>query len=148
MSAEAPYESRFRMIAARTAREAMDLAAHAGGVTMDEFVARGRSAARVALARQIAMYLCHVVGQMSLKEIADVFDRDRSTVAHACHAIEDRRDSPIFDEQMEAMTLAMRGRILALYEKLQTRDAPVEDFDAADARRKIAGAQPPRRQAR
>lgn len=48
-------------------------------------------------ARQIAMYVCHVVLGLSLSEIGRAFDRDRTTVAHACHVVEDRRDDPAFD---------------------------------------------------
>ncbi|MCJ7996163.1 chromosomal replication initiator DnaA [Rhizobium cremeum] len=47
--------------------------------------------------RQIAMYVCHVALQMPLAEIGDAFGRDRTTVAHACHVVEDRRDDPAFD---------------------------------------------------
>ena len=47
--------------------------------------------------RQIAMYVCHVAYSMPQAEIALVFGRDRSTVRHACHIVEDRRDDPAFD---------------------------------------------------
>ncbi|WP_114712061.1 helix-turn-helix domain-containing protein [Rhizobium grahamii] len=48
--------------------------------------------------RQIAMYVCHVALQIPLCEIAKAFGRDRTTVGHACHVVEDRRDDPAFDE--------------------------------------------------
>jgi hypothetical protein len=48
--------------------------------------------------RQIAMYVCHVALQISLSDIGDAFGRDRTTVGHACHVVEDRRDDPAFDE--------------------------------------------------
>nr|WP_082728566.1 helix-turn-helix domain-containing protein [Rhizobium altiplani] len=48
--------------------------------------------------RQIAMYVCHVALQIPLYEIAAAFGRDRTTVGHACHVVEDRRDDPAFDE--------------------------------------------------
>lgn len=53
-----------------------------------------RCKAKIALARQIAMYLCHVVFSCSLTETGRAFGRDRTTVAHACACIEDRRDEP------------------------------------------------------
>lgn len=48
--------------------------------------------------RQISMYVCHVVLQISLKDIGYAFGRDRTTVSHACHVVEDRRDDPAFDD--------------------------------------------------
>jgi hypothetical protein len=56
---------------------------------------RGR--ARVALARQVAMYLAHVACGLSLTEVGELFERDRTTVAHACIVIERRRDNGSFD---------------------------------------------------
>jgi len=111
MAAFRPVESQFLIIAARTAQEAMDIAARAFGVTIPEIAAKGRSRARVAYARQVAMYLCHVVGRMSLSEISIAFERDRTTVAHACHVIEDRRDSDLFDREISGLESEMRGRV-------------------------------------
>ncbi|WP_343051716.1 helix-turn-helix domain-containing protein [Mycoplana rhizolycopersici] len=54
-----------------------------------------RAAAHV---RQIAMYVCHVALQISFVEIAAAFGRDRTTVSHACNAVEDRRDDCAFDD--------------------------------------------------
>ena len=73
---------------------------------------RGR--AKVALARQVAMYLAHVGCGMSLTETGRLFDRDRTTVAHACGIIEDRRDDPLFDRALDLLewavpALATRG---------------------------------------
>jgi chromosomal replication initiation ATPase DnaA len=62
---------------------------------------RGR--ARVALARQVAMYLAHVACGMSFTEVGQMFGRDRTTVAHACSVVEDRRDDPIFDRALELL---------------------------------------------
>ncbi len=62
------------------------------------------------------MYLCHVVGDMSLRDVADAFDRDRTTVSHACHAIEDRRECPIFDRQIEHLERELRRKARAVVE--------------------------------
>lgn len=70
---------------------------------------RGR--ARVALARQVAMYLAHVQFGLSLTEVGRVFGRDRTTVAHACAVVEDRRDDPTFDYVLELLE-----RVVAAYE--------------------------------
>ncbi len=59
---------------------------------------RGR--AKVAFARQCAIYLAHVVLGVSLGDLADHFDRDRTTIAHGCNIVEDRRDDRAFDEKL------------------------------------------------
>lgn len=56
-----------------------------------------------ARARQLAMYLSHVVLGRSLSEIAGAFGRDRTTVSYACALIEDMRDDPSFDEEVSAL---------------------------------------------
>lgn len=53
--------------------------------------------------RQIAMYVCHVALSMPMQDIGRAFGRDRSTVGHACHAVEDRRDDRAFDEFVSAV---------------------------------------------
>lgn len=53
--------------------------------------------------RQIAMYVCHVALQIPMVEIAIAFGRDRTTVSHACHMVEDRRDDPAYDEFVAAV---------------------------------------------
>lgn len=136
MSHDGAADSRHLIIASRTAREAMDVAAGALGVSIAEIARRGRSRAAVAYARQIAMYLAHVVGQMSLTEISIAFERDRTTVAHACHAIEDRREGALFDRQIEALEADMRGRVNALFDKQRVRVA-VSTFDVVCARRDL-----------
>jgi hypothetical protein len=53
--------------------------------------------------RQIAMYVCHVALRMSFRDIGKAFGRDRTTVGHACHVVEDRRDDAAFDEFVSAI---------------------------------------------
>jgi len=60
---------------------------------------RGRAA--VALARQVAMYLAHAGCGLNKSNAGTLFARDRTTVAHACGVIEDRRDDPVFDRVMD-----------------------------------------------
>jgi len=64
-------------------------------------ITRGR--AKVALARQAAMYLAHVVCGLTLTDTGRLFGRDRTTVAHACGVIEDRRDDPLFDRALDLL---------------------------------------------
>jgi|GEM_PF-2618621 len=53
--------------------------------------------ADVALARQVAIYVAHVGLAETLTAAGRRFGRDRSTAAHACRRVEDRRDDPGFD---------------------------------------------------
>ncbi len=62
-----------------------------------------RCRAGTARARQLAMYLSHVVLGRSLKEVGEAFGRDRTTVSHACALIEDMRDDPVFDAELERL---------------------------------------------
>jgi hypothetical protein len=73
------------------------------GVTTDQIRAGSRGRAHVAKARQVAMYLAHVICQKTLSDVGRLFDRDRTTVAHACSLVEDRRDDPLFDQVMELL---------------------------------------------
>ena len=61
-----------------------------------------------ALARQISMYLCHVGFGMTLHRVANAFGRDRSTIAHACHLIEDKRDDDVYDCLLDALENALK----------------------------------------
>jgi hypothetical protein len=59
--------------------------------------------------QQIAMYVCHVVLQMTMTEIGRGFGRDRSTVGHACARVEDRRDEAGFDRLVTAIETVTSG---------------------------------------
>jgi Bacterial dnaA protein helix-turn-helix len=61
-----------------------------------------------ALARQAAMYLAHVGCGLTFTEIGRLFQRDRTTVAHACGRIEDRRESVPFDRALELLEGVVR----------------------------------------
>ena len=54
------------------------------------------------------MYVVYVGFGISLARVAVAFDRDRSTVAYACHQIEDRRDDPDFDAWLDALENTLR----------------------------------------
>jgi DnaA-like protein len=66
-----------------------------------------RCGRKIAFARQIAMYLAHVGGGLSLREVGRLFSRNRSTVAHACAAVEDRRDDPLLDRCLTFLEVAL-----------------------------------------
>jgi chromosomal replication initiator protein len=60
------------------------------GVSREELLSARRSA-KVAHARQLAMYLARELTPLSLSEIARRFDRDHTTVLHAMRAVDGRR---------------------------------------------------------
>jgi len=103
----------------RIALEAMEITSEACNVSLLEMKTPNRQRAKVAFARQLAMYLCHVIGQIPMSEISVVFQRDRTTVSYACHIIEDRRDSAFFNAQIEFMETAMRERIQIVFAQLR-----------------------------
>ena len=98
------------------ARLALSAAAYAFGVRPEELEAPTRRSREASLARQAAMYLAHVAFELPLSRVALAFGRDRSTAAHACHRIEDRRDDRDFDAWMDALeeTLRTAPRIAGL----------------------------------
>jgi chromosomal replication initiation ATPase DnaA len=53
------------------------------------------------------MYLAHVAGGLSMREVGRLFSRDRTTVAHACALVEDRRDDPQFDRALAILEFAL-----------------------------------------
>ena len=81
---------------------AVSIAGAAIGATREDVIGSSRGY-RAELARQVAMYLLHVGGGISLGRTAAAFGRDRSTVAHAVRALELRRDQPEFDTWMQAL---------------------------------------------
>jgi hypothetical protein len=62
------------------------------------------------------MYLAHVAFGLSYSEVGRAFGRDRTTAAHACRLIEDRRDEPPVDALLGALEHAcgaLRQRLSA-----------------------------------
>jgi hypothetical protein len=99
--AVAPDERGFARMAAGVAGFALEVDAR-------EILRAGRGSHEVAFARQVAMYLCHVAFEFSLARVARAFCRDNSTVAHACHRVEDRRDDAHFDQWISALERVLR----------------------------------------
>lgn len=73
------------------------------GITADELAFGSRGSQRASLARQVAMYLCHVGFALSFEGIGRLFHRDRTTVAYACRVIEERREDVWFDSRIAAL---------------------------------------------
>ena len=74
------------------------LTAHLFQVSVEALKSPTRKRPASAVARQAAMYVCHVALGLSFSEVGEIFERDRTTAAYACRVIEDRRDNQAFDE--------------------------------------------------
>ena len=85
------------------------LVAQAFGVAIDEIRAASRCNSHAAFARQIAMYLAHVVFSLSIGDVAKAFARDRSTVCHAIQRVEALRDDPDLDRTLGWLETLLRA---------------------------------------
>lgn len=84
-------------------------------VEASELIGPARGKPRLAFARQVAMYICHVGFSLSFACIGRVFGRDRSTIAHACRVIEDERDDRWLDCRIAALELVCRSALEAVH---------------------------------
>jgi len=94
----------------------IDIAAILFNVSGKDLRGPGRSTFAVSRVRQIAMYAAHVRLGFTMAEVGLGFGRDRTTVLHACHQIEDLREDAEFDdivarvEQVIAVAFGTRAR--------------------------------------
>jgi len=79
------------------------------GVPAADIAGRSLQSPGAARARQVAMYLTYVVFGWPLVRVGHAFGRDRSTAAHACHRVEDRRDDKTFDTYLTQMEDCLRA---------------------------------------
>lgn len=75
----------------------IDLLVTMFGVSGAELRSPLRCRREVARVRQIGMYVAHTGFGLAMREVAAGFGRDRTTVMHACHLVEDMRDDTEFD---------------------------------------------------
>lgn len=61
-------------------------------VSLRDLMQGSRGAGSACHARQIAMYLCHVLLGRTQDVVGELFGRDRTTVSHACVQIELQRE--------------------------------------------------------
>jgi hypothetical protein len=104
-------------------------AAAARGVDPAAVASRRRGRARVAEARQLALYLHHVVYGASLSACGRALRRDRASVRHACAVIEDRRDDPRFDRCVAALEagLSAQRALISLFRSFPATPAIGDD---------------------
>ncbi|MEZ5773925.1 MAG: helix-turn-helix domain-containing protein [Hyphomicrobiaceae bacterium] len=114
-------------LSARVSRDASEaaarlvidwLAARVLGVEPAVLTQPNRGRAPLALSRQTAMYLAHVTLGLTLTEVGRMFGRDRTTVAHACALIEDRRDDARTD-----LTLSLLEGLITAHLRRMGEDA-------------------------
>lgn len=55
---------------------------------------------QLVFSRQVAMYLMQTVFDINATRTAELFGRDRSTVAHAIKVIDESREDPVFDRKL------------------------------------------------
>ncbi len=84
-------------------RLVQDVVAACFAVSPEQMCTGSRGRAPAAFARQVAMYLTHVVLGLNYSTAGRIFHRDRTTVAHACRVVEDRRDNPRTDALLQAL---------------------------------------------
>jgi chromosomal replication initiation ATPase DnaA len=75
--------------------------AHVSGVALKDLCAGTRRSPKAAFARQIAMYLSHIVFKLSPAGVARVYGRHPTTVAYALRRIEELREDPAFDRTLD-----------------------------------------------
>ncbi|HMQ58471.1 MAG TPA: helix-turn-helix domain-containing protein [Rhizobiaceae bacterium] len=75
----------------------IDIMAAIFNVPGKELRESGRPTREIGRIRQIGMYAANTALGLSMAAVARGFGKDRSTVVHACHLIEDMRDDASFD---------------------------------------------------
>lgn len=110
----ARYVSDDGLMQART-RHVEACVAHVFAVPHEALRASTRGRADVARARQVAMYICHTTLAFSLTAVGELFDRDRTTVGHACRLVEDLRDDADFDMMVACLEKVVLGCLVAGY---------------------------------
>ncbi len=82
--------------------------ADATGLALASLYGDKRGDPKTAFARQMAMYLCHLVFRMNCADIARSFGRERTTVRHAVRRIEEARENPRIDRTLKWLEISLR----------------------------------------
>ena len=78
-------------------------------VSLKELRSAERGNNHVARIRQFGMYIAHTMFGLSMSEVAYAFGRERTTVKHACHLIEDMRENEKFDRNVSDFEYLVRS---------------------------------------
>lgn len=76
-----------------------------------------RHSMRKAASRQIGMYLAHTAIGLPLHVVGKYFERDRTTAAHACRLVEEKRDDAAFDAELNELEALLRAACIASGER-------------------------------
>jgi hypothetical protein len=96
------------------ARLTESAAAAMAGLPVQTLRGPARGGPAVTQARQVAMYLSHVVFGLSFSRVGVCFGRDRTTVRHACRLVEDGRDDDACEFGLTAIELGLLAISAAL----------------------------------
>ena len=80
------------------------------GVALTKLLRRTRGSGRAASARQLAIYLAHTLLGRPQDVVAELFGRDRSTIAHAVQTLEDRRDRKPLEAEIARIEAQLQDR--------------------------------------
>lgn len=105
----APWDETIDERPFRTCDHVLDILSAFFNISGKELRSHSRCERAVARVRQIGMYVVHVTLGMSMTEVGRAFGRDRSTVAHACHLIEDMREDQDFDRIVQTVETVVRA---------------------------------------
>ena len=86
-----------------SARLLESVVAPAFGVMPGLLQKASRGPAPIAFARQVAIYLAHTRLGLSYAEAGGCFRRERTTAAHACRQVEERRDDLNLDTLIDCL---------------------------------------------
>ena len=81
--------------------------APAFGIRPEAMQSARRGRAEEAFARQVAMYLAHTRLGLPFAHVGACFGRDRTTAAHACRMVEEKREDPQIDAILDHMEKAV-----------------------------------------
>jgi chromosomal replication initiation ATPase DnaA len=84
------------------------LVAMATGVSAETILVGRRAPGRAGLARAMALYLLHVGFALPQNRVAAAFQRDRTTICHACRRIEALRERADVDRALERLEACVR----------------------------------------
>ncbi|MCF6221624.1 MAG: chromosomal replication initiator DnaA [Robiginitomaculum sp.] len=73
------------------------------GVPSVGLISPTKGPAHMSFARQVSMYLMHVVFQVRISNVGHAFTRDPSTASYACHLIENEREDLLFDQKLQKL---------------------------------------------
>lgn len=99
------------------------------GLRLEEFAAKKRTQA-VAFARQVAMYLCRELTDLSLPRIGEEFGgRDHTTVLHACEKIaQQQKRDPDLAVTLTALAERIRGSTCASQYPQEEGEQPLDNL--------------------